>query len=186
MNEKKNSCYHELHTKFYTFDDAKLTETCTEKVHTVNHLILLRNLEELGIRGVRLEFFRNYLANRQQFVRLNDTIFSPKQISNDVPQGSILGQILLLIYINVLLDISSNLIFTLFADDTTVTLSGENLHLLTSELNNELNLLNDGANQNRLSINTDKTELMLFSKSPANADDIQLKIGQDEITLTIA
>ena len=79
---------------------------------------------------------------------------------------------------------SSNLNFTLFADDTTVTLSGENLPLLTSELNNELNLLNDWAIQNRLTINTDKTEFMLFSNRPANTDDIQLNNGQDKLTLT--
>ena len=92
---------------------------------TVNHQILLRKLEEIGIRGLSLDFFRNYLTNRQQFVRLNGANSSLKQISIGVPQGSILGPILFLIYINDLPDISSNLNFTLFADDTTVTLSGE-------------------------------------------------------------
>ena len=147
---------------------------------TVNHLRLLRKLEEIGIRGVSLDFFRNYLENCQQFVRLNGTNSSPKPISICVPQGSILGPNLFLIYIKDLPDISSNLNFTLSADDTTVTLSGESLSLLTSELNNELNLLNDWAIQNRLTINTDKTEFMLFSNRPTNADDIKLKIGQDK------
>ena len=110
---------------------------------TVNHLILLRKLEELVIRGVSLEFFKNYLANREQFVRLNSTKSSLEQISIGVPEGSITRPILFLIYIKDLPDISSNLNFTLFADHTTVTLSGENLPLFSSELNNELNLLND-------------------------------------------
>ena len=109
---------------------------------------------------------------------------SLKQISIGVLQGSILGPILFLIYINDLPDISSNLNFTLFADDTTVTLSGEDLPSLTSQVNNELNLLNDWAIQNRLTINTDKTEYILFSNRLANIDDIQLKIGQDKLTLT--
>ena len=151
---------------------------------TVNHLILLRKLEEIGIRGVSLEFFRSYLSNRQQFVHLNGIDSSLKKISIGVPQGSILGPILFLIYINDLPDISSNLNFTLFADDTTVTLSGEDLPSLTSQVNNELNLLNDWAIQNRLTINTDKTEYILFSNRLANIDDIQLKIGQDKLTLT--
>ena len=81
-------------------------------------------------------------------------------------------------------DNSSNLIFTLFANDTTVTPSGENLPSFTSQLNNELNLLNDWAVQNRLTVNMNKTEFMLFSNETANIDDIQLKIGQDKLTLT--
>ena len=81
-------------------------------------------------------------------------------------------------------DISSNLSFTLYANDTTVTPSGENLPSFTSQLNNELNLLNDWAIQSHLTVNTDKTEFILFSNKPANIDDIQLKIGQDKLTLT--
>ena len=56
---------------------------------TLNHLKFLRKLEEINIRGVSLEFFRIYFANRQQFVRLNGTKSSLKQISIGVPQGSI-------------------------------------------------------------------------------------------------
>ena len=99
-----------------------------------------------------LEFFGIYPANRQQFVRLNGTDSSLKHISIGVPKGSILGPILSLIYINDLPDASSKLNFTLFVDDTTVAHSGENLPLLISELNNELNLLNDWAIQNCLTI----------------------------------
>ena len=80
-------------------------------------------------------------------------------------------------------DISSDLNFTLFAADMTVTLSGEDHPSLTSQLNNELNLLNDWAFQNRLTINTDKTDSILLSSRVAKIDDIQLKIGQEKLTL---
>ena len=80
-------------------------------------------------------------------------------------------------------DISSNLNFTLFAVYTTITPSDEDLPSLTSQHINELNLLNDWAIQNRFTINTDKTEFILFSNRQANIDDIQLKIGHDQLTL---
>ena len=60
---------------------------------TVNHLLLLTKLEKIFVRRVSLELFTSYLANRQQFIRLNDTNSSLKQISIGVPQGSILGPI---------------------------------------------------------------------------------------------
>ena len=60
---------------------------------TVNHLVLLTKLEKIFVRRVSLELFTSYLANRQQFIRLNDTNSSLKQISIGVPQGSILGPI---------------------------------------------------------------------------------------------
>ena len=89
-----------------------------------------------GFRGVSIGFFKNYLANCKQFVRLNGTKSSRKQISIGIPQGRISGPILFLLYIYYLPDITGNLNFTLFADDSTVTHSGEKLPLLTSELNN--------------------------------------------------
>ena len=92
--------------------------------------------------------------------------------------------ILFVIHTKFSFDISNNLIFILFADAATVTLTGENHPPLTSELNNELNLLNVWATQNRLIINTDKTDFMLFSNRPENNNDIRLKIGQNKLTLT--
>ena len=87
---------------------------------TVNHDILLAKLEFYGVRGVALQWFKSYLSCRTQFVQYNGYNSSSKYIKCGVPQGSILGPLLFLLYINDLCNVSKALDFILFADDTNI------------------------------------------------------------------
>ena len=87
---------------------------------TVNHDILLNKLDHYGIRGEALLWFKSYLTNRKQFVSFNGVNSSVRTITCGVPQGSVLGPILFLLYINDLPNISKKLSFFLFADDTNI------------------------------------------------------------------
>ena len=87
---------------------------------TVDHQILLDKLLHYGIRGTAFNWFASYLSNRQQFVQFNETSSSLHLIKCGVPQGSILGPLLFLIYVNDLCDVSKVLDFILFADDTNI------------------------------------------------------------------
>ena len=87
---------------------------------TVNHKILLTKLEHYGIRGNVLGWFESYLTDRKQYVFYNGTSSDIATISCGVPQGSVLGPLLFLIYINDLPNISDKLSFFLFADDTNI------------------------------------------------------------------
>ena len=90
---------------------------------TVDHKILLRKLEIYGVRGVANNWFRSYLTNRIQYVSYSDTISSKRKLSIGVPQGSVLGPLLFLIYINDLCNAISYSKTSLFADDTSLVYS---------------------------------------------------------------
>ena len=85
---------------------------------TVNHEILLAKLKHCGVRGMSLKWFQNYLSERQQFVNFNGYSSPCKKVKCGVPQGSILGPLLFLIYINDLCRASNASDILLFADDT--------------------------------------------------------------------
>jgi len=116
---------------------------------TINHEILAKKLEHYGIRGITLQWFKSYLSGKQQYVHFNNCSSSNKFISCGVPQGSILGPLLFVLYVNDLECCSNILNFILFADDTNLFYSHENLDVLISLINRELNLLSDWIRANK-------------------------------------
>ena len=102
---------------------------------TVNHKILLGKLEHYGIRGVTLSWFRSYLTNRKQYVVIDKYKSDCAQITCGVPQGSILGPLLFLVYINDLNYASKILQTIMFADDTNLFLTGKSLDALEMQMN---------------------------------------------------
>ena len=129
---------------------------------TVNHDILLRKLEHYGIRGITLDWFHSYLEERFQYVYLNGESSECKAITCGVPQGSVLGPLLFLIYINDLPNISKVLDFYLFADDTNIYYEDVSLKKLEKTINKELRNLYLWLSVNRLSLNIDKTNFVIF------------------------
>ena len=145
---------------------------------TVNHQILLDKLSYYGIRGVAFNWFASYLSNRHQFVQFNDTSSSQQIIKCGVPQGSILGPLLFLIYINDLCDVSKILDFILFADDTNIFFSHKNVGSLEKTLNEELLKLTTWCQANKLSINYSKSKFMVFKPRQKRQNlDIKLEIS---------
>ena len=130
---------------------------------TIDHGILLTKRNHYGIRGVANNWLTSYLYNRQQYVNINDQEPDMANVVCGVPQGSILGPKLFILYINAIGDTSSLLKFILFADDTTIFWSGSNLNELSRHMSKELAKLSIWFAINNLSLNLAKTHFMVFS-----------------------
>ena len=144
---------------------------------TVNHEILLSKLNKYGIRGVANDWIRSYLSNRQQYALINNYKSDPLPISCGVPQGSILGPLLFLIYINDLPNFSNQLTSILFADDSNLFTDSKNLLELQNKINEEMPKLVDWLSANRLSLNVGKTHLMIFSPNKQPHPNINIYIN---------
>lgn len=118
---------------------------------------------KLGIRGSCLEWFRSYLSDRSQYVSVNNCDSDELPIKSGVPQGSVLGPLLFLLYINDMAACSRELRFIHFADDTTAVIQSDSLAEVCTIANRELASLDRWLSSNRLSLNVDKTSCMIIS-----------------------
>ena len=129
---------------------------------TVNHDILLKKLELYGIKGQALNLLKSYLSNRHQMCQIGNFVSSEHLIKCGVPQGSILGPLLFLLYINDLPECLKSTRPRLFADDTNLTASGPSITDIENAANSDLQNLRNWLTANKLSLNVTKTEFMLI------------------------
>ena len=155
---------------------------------TIDHKILINKLHHCGCRNISLNWFKSYLTERSQYVVINDTISKTLRITTGVPQGSVLGPLLFLIYMNDLSRATDKFKYILFADDTNLfsntcsfknNSSQNNIDQISLNINVELGKISDWMSANKLSLNTSKSKFIIFSYR-------QKKMGQNKIpTLTI-
>ncbi len=148
---------------------------------TVNHDILLAKLERYGISGNMNNWFRSYLKDRIQFVSILGFESHQRKISHGVPQGSILGPLLFLFYINDLhRTVKSSTVFH-FADDTNFLLIGDSIRNMQKRINADLRALYRWLLANKISLNVSKTELIVFKRTNTKIPELKIKINDTKI-----
>ena len=150
---------------------------------TVNHKILCEKLNHYGLRGNINKLIQSYLANRKQYVSLNGFDSETKNLNFGVPQGSSLGPLLFLIYINDFRLCLNETSSGHFADDTFIMYSNKKLKTIETVVNTELKQVTKWLKLNKLSLNSDKTKLIFFHSKQHmfNYDGISIKFDNKRL-----
>ena len=148
---------------------------------TIDHVILIRKLELYGVPAILLNIVKNYLSDRTQSVRIKESISPPLLITKGVPQGSILGPLLFLFFINDLPNISNIFTPVLYADDTTLSFKCHSIPQALILCNQELHKFYNWAVANKLSINfdIDKTYFMIHTFRNLDLSELNLNFGNN-------
>ena len=148
---------------------------------TVDHEILLHKLFCYGIRSIANDWIRSFLTNRKQYVCVNGSMSALEVVTCGVPQGSTLGPLLFLIYINDLNEVFNNITVHHFADDTNLIFASKNPSTIETVMNFELKHLVNWLKDNKLSLNVSKTELIIFR--PRKKPSVNVTIKLDKVKL---
>ena len=155
---------------------------------TLDHSILLTKLHHYGFQTTPVKWFHSYLKDRSQYVDYDGTISKICPITTGVPQGSILGPLLFIIYMNDIHEASTNFKAILYADDTNLisplcsfsnsaSVKNMNMEEISANINNELDSISEWLSINKLSLNVKKTKFMLFHFHQRNVNSFTLKLA---------
>ena len=150
---------------------------------TVDHKILLSKISRYGVKGVFLNLLTSYLTDRIQCVQYKNAKSTTSKVNIGVPQGSILGPLLFVLYVNDFPEICANSTCLLYADDTAIFFEAQSQSELQKQIDNDLPKIVNWFNSNKLSINASKTYCQLYNNTTAVVD-VNVSISNERIKFT--
>lgn len=150
---------------------------------TIDRDIQLQKLKKYGVTDSALNWFASYLDNRRQIVKIGETKSDVLVNNMGVPQGSILGPLLFILYINDIATCLKYSIAKMFADDTLVYIIADNIEEAIFKINSDLSVLYEKLCQNKLKLNVNKTKIMIITNKPCDYTNVNIFIGGKKLQI---
>lgn len=147
---------------------------------TVNHCLLIKILASMKLDSKLLKWFWSYLTNRRQVVKINQTLSDELQIHHGVPQGSVLGPVLFLVYINDISSLNLSGQVTCFADDTLILYQAKSNMELQIMFQKDAHILRNYFRSNLLSLNVQKSKVVIFTQKKVGENSLKLYLHSHE------
>lgn len=144
---------------------------------TIDQNLLVKKLAKYGVVNNSLDWFNSYLSNRKQIVKIGETKSQELNNSLGVPQGSILGPLLFILYINHIPACLKHCVAKMFADDTLVYVISDRIDEATQKINEDLNILYERLCQNKLKLNVNKTKVMIICNKNIDKNSVNIHIN---------
>lgn len=178
----KNQTTHVVHNMLNNITENAIKNQCTiatfidlsKAFDCLQYDKLFRKMESMNFSKRTMDWFKDYLSGRKQYVDIDGTKSDWQTVKLGVPQGSILGPVLFLIYMNDLTRVDSNIKTALFADDTTLMSTGETLQEAAKNMNEILEKISTWFQCNKLNLNPSKTRYMIFNHKTEEIDLIRI------------
>ena len=171
---------------YKTFNDREINCTAfldfLKAFDYVDVDILLMKIDHMGFRGIINDYIRSFLSNRYQYVSIGPHSSREGMVSSGVPQGSTLGPLLFLLYVNDMHRCAPDLSFIHYADDTTISFQSDNFGAVKTAMEEGLLSINEWLTVNRLALNVDKTSFMIITNKTI-PDDFQICISNVPISM---
>lgn len=150
---------------------------------TIESKLAIDKLEKYGISGTTLNWFKSYLNGRKQTVKIGESISQTVDNNLGVPQGSILGPLIFILYVNNMVNCLKFSKAKMFADDTLIYIVADSLHDAMSKINSDLDTLFMKLCQNKLKLNVDKTKAMVITNKLININDLKIFINGSKLDI---